>query len=85
MTGMSKRVGYAAIVAFTLATAADSAMADGFAEPLMEPEVIAEETAAAAVPGGVVIPLLLLALVAFAAMAGGGGSTPPVVVPPGPA
>ena len=40
-------------------------LAGGMAEPLMEPEVLVEETAAGS--GGIVIPLLLLAIIAAVA------------------
>ena len=78
MTRKNTGLGAAAIVALTISSTGH-AYAGGLAEPLMEPEVIVEETAAASVPGGIVIPLLLLALVAFAAVIdGGGGTVPPV-------
>jgi hypothetical protein len=70
--------------------------AGGFAEPRIEPEVMAPEqviaeTAATSVPGGIIVPLLLIALIAVAAAAssggGGGGAipVPPVIPPIGPA
>ena len=65
---------------FVLATAAAVALATnspsfagGFAAPMMEPEVIAEETSNS---GGFVLPLVLLALVvAVASNSGGGGGS----------
>jgi hypothetical protein len=68
--------------------------AGGFAEPRIEPEVMAPEqviaqTAAASAPGGILVPLILLALIAAAGLAsggGGGGGTPLPPIPPiGPA
>lgn len=46
--------------------------AGGMAEPVMEPEVIAEETAAS---GGFVLPLILIALLVVAASSSGGGAS----------
>ncbi len=64
------------IAAASLAGAlmAGQAGADGFAQPLMEPEVIAEDTATTSA-GGIIVPLLLLAIIA-AVTSGGGGGTP---------
>jgi Na+/proline symporter len=65
--------------------------AGGFAEPRIEPEVMAPEqviaeTAATSVPGGIIIPLILLALIAAVAAAGSGGGGSAVPIPPiGPA
>lgn len=59
-------------VALTALTAAPS-FAGGMAEPLMEPEVIAEETTDS---GGFIIPLIILAVIVAAISSGGGGSTP---------
>jgi hypothetical protein len=53
-------------LAAALSLAATSAFAGGFVEPVMEPEVIIEETAGTS--GGIVVPLLLLAVVAAVAM-----------------
>ena len=53
---------------------AGNVAADGFAQPIMEPEVIVEETVNATA-GGIIVPLLLLAIIAAVA-AGGGGGTP---------
>ena len=64
-----------ALVAACLSLASAQTQAGGFAEPLMEPEVIAEEAAAAS-SSGFILPLLLLVLVAVAISSGGGGSTP---------
>lgn len=85
-------VALAAMVAFSSVA---PSYAGGFAEPRIEPEVMAPEqviaeTAATSVPGGIIVPLLLIALIAVAAAAssgGGGGSVPvpPVIPPIGPA
>lgn len=65
-----------ALAAVCTALVTAPAHAGGMAEPLMEPEVIAEETSNS---GGFVIPLLLLAaIVAVASSSGGGGGSPPV-------
>ena len=60
-----------ALVAACFSLASAQTQAGGFAEPLMEPEVIAEEAAAAS--SGFILPLLLLVLVAVAISSGGGG------------
>lgn len=60
-----------ALVAACLSLASVQVQAGGFAEPLMEPEVIAEEAASRS--GGFVLPLLLIVLIA-AVVSGGGGS-----------
>ena len=85
---MKKTVRTAALVA-TLAVAALPARAGGFAEPRIEPEVMAPETviaqtAATSAPGGIIVPLILLALIAAAGLANGGGGGTPVTpcVPP---
>ncbi len=52
-----------------------SALAGGMAEPLMEPEIIAQETAAGT-GGGWVIPLILIAVIAAVASSTSGGETP---------
>lgn len=62
-----------ALVAACLSLTSAQVQAGGFAEPLMEPEVIAEE--AAATSSGFILPLLLLVLIAVA-ISGGGGSGP---------
>jgi hypothetical protein len=64
-----------ALGAACLTLASAPAHAGGFAEPLMEPEVIAEEAAAGS--SGFIIPLLLLVLIAVAAggSSSGGGAT----------
>jgi hypothetical protein len=49
-------------LAAALSLAATSAFAGSYVEPVMEPEVIIEETAGTS--GGIVVPLLLLAVVA---------------------
>lgn len=60
------------IAAVTIAaTLTNPALAGGMAEPVMEAEVIAEETNDS---GGFIVPLLLLAvIVAVASSSGGGG------------
>ena len=86
---MKNSVRTAALVA-TLALAALPARAGGFAEPRIEPEVMAPETviaetAAASAPGGIIVPLILLALIAAAGLAssgGGGGGPLPAPLPP---
>ncbi len=66
--------------------AASPVLAGGMAEPIMEPEVIVEETAAGT-GGGWVVPLVLIALVAAVAAASGSSDNPIVpdvpIVPPG--
>ena len=68
------------ILALTLAASlvATTATAGGFAEPMMEPEVIAEEAVAGT--GGFLIPLLILAAIAIAISSSNGSSSagPPV-------
>jgi putative copper export protein len=54
------------------------AFAGGMAEPVMEPEIIVEETSTGT-GGGWVVPLILIALVAAVAAASGSSDTP---VPP---
>jgi hypothetical protein len=84
---MKRSVSTAALVAM-LALSAATARAGGFAEPRIEPEVMAPETviaetAAASAPGGIIVPLILLALIAAAGLASGGGGSPaPVPVCP---
>ena len=53
-------------LAAALSLAGTSAFAGGPVEPIMEPEVIVEETGTA---GGIVVPLVLLAVVAAVAAA----------------
>jgi hypothetical protein len=77
-----------AALAASLALAALPSQAGGFAEPRIEPEVMAPDTviaqtAAASAPGGIIVPLLLLALIAAVGLANGGGGAGPL--PPGPA
>jgi len=89
MTATTRTATLASILALFAATA----QAGGFAEPRIEPEVMAPdtviaETAAASAPGGIIVPLILLALIAAAGIAssGGGGATPVPPIPPiGPA
>lgn len=84
---MKRSVSTAALVAMLVLSSA-TAHAGGFAEPRIEPEVMAPETviaetAAASAPGGIIVPLILLALIAAAGLANGGGGTPtPVPVCP---
>ncbi len=49
-------------LAAALSLAATSAYAGGPIEPIMEPEVIVEETGTS--PGGIIVPLVLLAVIA---------------------
>ena len=58
-----KKLAFAA----ALSLGATSTFAGGPVEPIMEPEVIVEETGTA---GGIVVPLVLLAVVAAVAAAG---------------
>ena len=51
------------------------AFAGGVAEPVMEPNVVVQDTTSSA--SGIVVPLLLLLLIA-AAVAGSDGSSPPI-------
>ena len=60
-----------ALVASCVLIATTSAHAGGLAEPLMAPEVIAEE--AVAESRGFILPLILLVLIAAAISSGGGG------------
>ena len=78
---MSTSLGKVAVTAVALSLVAGSGLADGFAQSIIEPEVILEETANASA-GGIIVPLLLLAIIA--AVAAGGGGTTPVPVPPVP-
>ncbi|SDX30133.1 hypothetical protein [Roseicitreum antarcticum] len=55
---------FALAAAFSLA--ATSAFAGNYAEPVIEPEVIVEDTSSSA--GGIIVPILLLVLVAAAAV-----------------
>ena len=54
------------VLAAALTGAASTAFAGGMAEPIMEPEIIVEETAGTTA-GGIIVPLLLLALIAAVA------------------
>lgn len=82
-----------ALATIVAVSAVAPSYAGGFAEPRIEPEVMAPEqvmaeTAATSVPGGIIVPLLLLALIAVAAAASGGssgGSPVPPIPPIGPA
>ena len=82
---MKRSVSTAALVAMLVFSSA-TAHAGGFAEPRIEPEVMAPETviaetAAASAPGGIIVPLILLALIAAAGLASGGGGGTPTPVP----
>ena len=70
----------ATLAASLLAASTSFSHAGGFAEPIMEPEVIAEEAAGTA--GGFVLPLILLAVLAAVAAGGGGGGGGGAVPPP---
>jgi hypothetical protein len=67
---MNKFVAAAALAAIV----AQPALAGGMAEPVMEPEVIAEESVGTG--GGWIVPLILIALVAAVASASGSSDTP---------
>ena len=67
-----RAVTLATITAMTLSGAV--ANAGGMAEPVMEPEVVRENTSSSG--AGVIVPLLLLVLIAVAVSGGGGGSAP---------
>jgi hypothetical protein len=54
------------VLAAALTGAASTAFAGGFSQPVMEPEIIVEETAGTTA-GGIVVPLILLALIAAVA------------------
>jgi hypothetical protein len=54
------------VLAAALTGAASTAFAGGIAEPIMEPEIIVEETAGTTA-GGIIVPLILLALIAAVA------------------
>jgi hypothetical protein len=54
------------VLAAALTGAASTAFAGGMAEPIMEPEIIVEETAGTTA-GGIIVPLILLALIAAVA------------------
>jgi hypothetical protein len=57
-------------------------LAGGMAEPIMEPEVIVEETAAGTA-GGWIVPLVLIALVAAVVSASGSSDSPVApIIPP---
>lgn len=55
-------------LATVLSVAATTAFAGGIAEPVMEPEVIVEDTSSSS-SGGVIVPILLLILLAAAVSA----------------
>ncbi|SIO49194.1 hypothetical protein SAMN05444722_2642 [Rhodovulum sp. ES.010] len=52
-------------LAAALSVAATSAFAGGYSEPVMEPEIIVEDTSSSA--GGIIVPILALILFAAAA------------------
>ena len=52
-------------LAAALSVAGTAAFAGGYAEPVMEPEVIVEEASSSA--AGIIVPLMLLLVVAAAA------------------
>jgi hypothetical protein len=54
------------VLAAALTGLASTAFAGGLAEPVMEPQIIVEETAGTTA-GGIVVPLILLALIAAVA------------------
>lgn len=67
------------LLACALAT---PSFAGSVGEPLIEPEVIAEDTAASS-GAGLLVPIFMLLFLAVAASAGGGGgNTVPPAVPP---
>ena len=51
------------VLAAAITAGASTAFAGGMSEPVMEPEIIVEETAGTSA-GGLVVPLLLLAVLA---------------------
>lgn len=65
---------YVALAAVGTALIAGPVHAGGMAEPVMEAEVIAEETSNS---GGFIIPLLLLAAIVAVASSSSGGSSSP--------
>lgn len=52
-------------LAVAVSVAATSAFAGGYSEPMMEPEIIVEDTSSSA--GGIIVPILALILIAAAA------------------
>lgn len=54
-------------IAAAFAVTASTSFAGTIDEPIVEPEIIIEETETSSSSGGIVIPLLLLAVVAAAA------------------
>ena len=67
----------ATAIAAGVAMSASPVVAGGMAEPMMEPEVVAEEAEAASL-GGFVVPLLTLAVVAAVASSSSSGSETPI-------
>ena len=65
---------YLTSLALCASVVATTANAGGFAEPMMEPEVIVEEASASS--GGFLVPLLLLAVVVAVASSSGGTPEP---------
>jgi Na+/proline symporter len=88
---MPNKLTPAALATLIAVSSVAPSYAGGFAEPRIEPEVMAPEqviaeTAATSAPGGIIIPLILLALIAAVAAASSGGGGSAVPVPPiGPA
>lgn len=66
-----KYVKPAAAAAIGLSMISTSAMAGGMAEPMMEPEVVVEESTGSS--GGFIVPLLLLAVIVAVASGSDGG------------
>lgn len=70
---------FVAVGALSLSLAVSgSAQAGGLAEPLLEPEVIAQETAGSS---GFLIPLVLLAIIAAVLLIDGGNGASEIVSP----
>jgi Na+/proline symporter len=89
---MSSKIKTLALASSLAISSVSATYAGGFAEPRIEPEVMAPDTvvaqtAAASAPGGIIVPLILLALIAAVgiANAGGGGTPVPPIPPIGPA
>ena len=60
-------------LALSVSLGATSVYAGGMAEPIIEPEVIVEDTSSSA--GGIIIPLLLLILIAAAISSSDSGTS----------
>jgi len=61
-----------------IAIMATPSIAGNLAAPMIEPEVIAQDTATTSSGGGLLIPIFLLLLLAAAASSGGNGTPPPM-------